>query len=105
MNQQREPTIAVKFRAKREAWARQPAILNTIHRVFEGDARTMRELGVGELVHLVVTSPPYWNLKEYPQSPGINSAMSATTIVFSANCAWSGSGPTSSWCREVVCAS
>jgi len=27
----------------------------------------MPELGTDPLVHLVVTSPPYWNLKEYPR--------------------------------------
>lgn len=30
----------------------------------------MAELGTEPLVHLVVTSPPYWNLKEYPALPG-----------------------------------
>jgi DNA modification methylase len=70
MNGKREPSIAAKFAAKREAWARQPSILKTTHRVFEGDARVMRELGHSDPVHLVVTSPPYWNLKEYPKSIG-----------------------------------
>ncbi len=30
----------------------------------------MEHLGAEPLVHLVVTSPPYWNLKEYPDRPG-----------------------------------
>ncbi|NPV45890.1 MAG: site-specific DNA-methyltransferase [Armatimonadetes bacterium] len=36
----------------------------THHRVFIGDSRDMREVG-DESVHLVVTSPPYWCLKDY----------------------------------------
>jgi modification methylase len=35
-----------------------------MHRLFVGDARTMEPLG-SEEVHLVVTSPPYFNLIEY----------------------------------------
>lgn len=40
----------------------------TQHRVILGDARTTRF--EPESVHLVVTSPPYWTLKEYPASEG-----------------------------------
>lgn len=69
MTGKREPSIQAKFQAKRDAWARQPSILKTVHRVFEGDARMMEELE-RDSVHLIVTSPPYWNLKEYPDSPG-----------------------------------
>lgn len=39
----------------------------TEHRLWLGDARKMRGLR-RESVHLVVTSPPYWNLKEYRES-------------------------------------
>jgi site-specific DNA-methyltransferase (adenine-specific) len=62
----REPSINEKFAAKRRAWARQPSILRTTHRIYEGDGRLMEHQGAEPLVHLVVTSPPYWNLKEYP---------------------------------------
>jgi DNA modification methylase len=65
-----EPSIETKFAAKRRAWAQQPAILRTTHRIYEGDGRSMEHLGAEPLVHLVVTSPPYWNLKEYPDRPG-----------------------------------
>lgn len=41
----------------------------TLHRLVNGDARDLSRLP-DESVHLVVTSPPYWNLKEYPQTPG-----------------------------------
>jgi modification methylase len=36
----------------------------TNHKIITGDARNMKELS-DESVHLVVTSPPYWQLKDY----------------------------------------
>jgi DNA modification methylase len=41
----------------------------TTHRLYMGDAREMLNLGP-ESVHLVLTSPPYWTLKEYRDSEG-----------------------------------
>lgn len=41
----------------------------TTHRVHQGDARNLRWLSDAE-VHLIVTSPPYWTLKEYRDHPG-----------------------------------
>lgn len=41
----------------------------TVHTITLGDARNMAELPP-ESVHLVVTSPPYWTLKEYRDSAG-----------------------------------
>jgi DNA modification methylase len=41
----------------------------TKHALNLGDARSMAELEPGS-VHLVVTSPPYWTLKEYRESDG-----------------------------------
>jgi site-specific DNA-methyltransferase (adenine-specific) len=43
-------------------------IPRTIHRLVEGDARDLSFLEDGS-IHLVVTSPPYWTLKEYPENP------------------------------------
>lgn len=40
----------------------------TIHRLIHGDARNLAFLE-DESVHLVVTSPPYWNLKRYNEHP------------------------------------
>jgi modification methylase len=40
----------------------------TFHELHRGDAR-MAELQPAS-IHLIVTSPPYWTLKEYRQSPG-----------------------------------
>ncbi|MGO8786919.1 MAG: DNA methyltransferase [Terriglobia bacterium] len=41
----------------------------TSHTLNLGDARTMSELAPAS-VHLVLTSPPYWTLKEYRDSEG-----------------------------------
>lgn len=41
----------------------------TSHSLYLGDAREMSALGP-ESVHLVLTSPPYWTLKEYRDSDG-----------------------------------
>lgn len=43
-------------------------LIPTCHEVVIGDARGMKLKP--ESVHLVVTSPPYWTLKEYRDSPG-----------------------------------
>ncbi|MDE0279987.1 MAG: site-specific DNA-methyltransferase [Gammaproteobacteria bacterium] len=42
--------------------------VETTHKVILGDARKIRLLSSS--VHLVVTSPPYWTLKEYPENDG-----------------------------------
>src|SRR5579859_1034234 len=39
----------------------------TTHRLFLGDARQMSAMPP-ESIHLVLTSPPYWTLKEYRDS-------------------------------------
>jgi DNA modification methylase len=59
-----EASLAEKFAAQKRAWARRPAILNTKHSIYVGDARKMQQLK-DQPVHLVLTSPPYWNLKRY----------------------------------------
>jgi DNA modification methylase len=41
----------------------------TNHRLINGDARDLSFIP-DESVHLVVTSPPYWNLKRYNDHPG-----------------------------------
>ncbi|MEA4882438.1 MAG: site-specific DNA-methyltransferase [Clostridia bacterium] len=43
--------------------------LRTGHRIVHGDARDLGFLE-SESVHLVVTSPPYWDLKNYPDCDG-----------------------------------
>lgn len=43
------------------------------HSIIIGDARWMKEIP-DESVHLIVTSPPYWQLKDYedPRQIGFN---------------------------------
>lgn len=43
-------------------------MLRTFHRLFNADARELSFLNDNS-VHLVVTSPPYWNLKQYNNNP------------------------------------
>lgn len=43
--------------------------LPTCHYLLQGDSRHLQHIP-DESVQLVVTSPPYWNLKEYVHSPG-----------------------------------
>jgi site-specific DNA-methyltransferase (adenine-specific) len=40
----------------------------TVHRLINGDARDLSFLD-DDSIHLVVTSPPYWNLKRYNENP------------------------------------
>ena len=56
---------AVLLKMIREAVEQIP----TRHVLVKGDAREMKASQVGK-VHLVITSPPYWTLKEYHDSPG-----------------------------------
>ena len=41
----------------------------TKHTLHQGDARQLDWIS-SESIHLIVTSPPYWTLKEYPQNEG-----------------------------------
>ncbi len=43
--------------------------VQTRHQLIRGDSRRMEEIA-DESVHLVVTSPPYWTLKQYPDREG-----------------------------------
>jgi site-specific DNA-methyltransferase (adenine-specific) len=38
--------------------------VKTIHKIINGDSRQMNCLA-DKSVHLVITSPPYWQLKDY----------------------------------------
>jgi len=60
-----ESKVEDKFLAKQKAWARRGGVIKTTHRIYYTDAREMAGLGPDTDVHLVVTSPPYWNLKRY----------------------------------------
>ena len=39
-------------------------IIKTLHKIINGDSRLMSELQ-NKSIHLVITSPPYWQLKDY----------------------------------------
>lgn len=43
-------------------------IMSTVHKLINGDARDLSFIE-DESVHLVLTSPPYWNLKRYNENP------------------------------------
>ena len=58
----REPTVASKLETHRRVIALAP--FKTSHRIVLGDARSMDSVK-DESVHLVVTSPPYFDLVEY----------------------------------------
>jgi len=62
------PKLARDPKATAEIEARL-AEVPTRHDLFRGDSRSEPPL-VPESLHLVVTSPPYWTLKEYPDSEG-----------------------------------
>jgi len=64
-----ELRIDEKVEAKKQAIA-SGRLPQTTHRVFLGDAREMKELTEPNSVQLAVTSPPYWNLKEYDGGAG-----------------------------------
>lgn len=38
--------------------------MKTHHKIIIGDSRSMKEIP-DESVHLVITSPPYWQLRDY----------------------------------------
>jgi len=67
----KEVSVSEKFAQKRLAWARRPEILKNHHRLILGDARKLLGfLPAGTTVDLVVTSPPYWDLKRYEDDHG-----------------------------------
>lgn len=67
------------------------AILNgfmtTKHKIINGDARSMKELPDGS-VQLVVTSPPYWQLKDYGSDEQIGFNDSYETYINHLNLVW-----------------
>jgi site-specific DNA-methyltransferase (adenine-specific) len=66
----RERSVEQKFLARDRAWAQRPRILRNQHQIHRTDARSLDAIAEPESVHLVVTSPPYWNLKRYPDTAG-----------------------------------
>ncbi|MCS7035829.1 MAG: DNA methyltransferase [Saprospiraceae bacterium] len=60
----------------------------TTHRIIRGDSRWMRELE-DDSVHLVITSPPYWQLKDYGAEGQIGFHDDYETYVNHLNLVWS----------------
>lgn len=63
-------------------------LAQTTQRLFAADARTMPEL-TDESVHLVITSPPYWQLKDYGPQTQIGFNDSYQDYVNDLNLVWS----------------
>jgi len=60
----------------------------TTHRIYLKDARTMKEVSNNE-VHLIVTSPPYWNIKDYGNPKQIGYHDSLTNYIGKLEKVWS----------------
>jgi DNA modification methylase len=61
-----EPKVAAKIEAKRKAWLELAPTFRTEHLVYHADARNLKDyIGMRKDIGLVLTSPPYWNLKRY----------------------------------------
>jgi hypothetical protein len=65
------PRIAKDKRAT-AAIAAKVVQIPTVHDIYNKDARSLGFLR-NESVHLIVTSPPYWTLKEYRETPAHSS--------------------------------
>jgi len=45
--------------------------MKTKHKIIISDSRCMKEIP-NESVHLIITSPPYWQLKDYKKKPMVS---------------------------------
>lgn len=61
--------------------------MKTIHRIITGDSRQMNLL-LDKSVHLVITSPPYWQLKDYGTAKQIGFHESYETYINNLNLVW-----------------
>jgi site-specific DNA-methyltransferase (adenine-specific) len=61
--------------------------LKTLHKIIIGDARQMKEVS-DESVHLVITSPPYWQLKDYGNGKQIGYNDSYEEYINNLNLVW-----------------
>ncbi|MFH1868920.1 MAG: DNA methyltransferase [Candidatus Omnitrophota bacterium] len=61
--------------------------MKTIHRIITGDSRKMQEVKDAS-VHLIVTSPPYWQLKDYGSSDQIGFNHSYEEYINNLNLVW-----------------
>lgn len=61
--------------------------MKTSHKIVTGDSRNMTEVA-GESVHLVITSPPYWQLKDYGNGDQIGFNDSYEEYINNLNLVW-----------------
>lgn len=61
--------------------------MNTEHLIINGDSRFMKELD-DESIHLVITSPPYWQLKDYGSDDQIGFNESYESYINNLNLVW-----------------
>jgi DNA modification methylase len=61
--------------------------MSTTHKIIIGDSRTMEEVK-DESVHLIVTSPPYWQLKDYGDGSQIGFNHSYEDYINNLNLVW-----------------
>lgn len=61
--------------------------MNTLHKIILGDSRLMKEVE-NESVHLIVTSPPYWQLKDYGKGSQIGFDDSYEDYINNLNLVW-----------------
>jgi site-specific DNA-methyltransferase (adenine-specific) len=62
--------------------------MKTHHKIIIGDSRWMKEIP-GESVHLVITSPPYWQLKDYGNGKQIGFNDTYEEYINNLNLVWS----------------
>jgi site-specific DNA-methyltransferase (adenine-specific) len=62
--------------------------MNTKHTIIQGDSRQMSELK-DKSVHLIITSPPYWQLKDYGTDKQIGFNDSYESYINNLNLVWS----------------
>jgi len=61
--------------------------METFHKIIIGDSRYMKEI-LDESVHLIITSPPYWKLKDYGNSKQIGFNDSYEQYINNLNLVW-----------------
>jgi len=62
--------------------------MKTNHLIINGDSRKMREV-MDESVHLIITSPPYWQLKDYGSENQLGYNDSYESYINNLNLVWS----------------
>ena len=62
-------------------------LLKNIHKIIQGDNRQMNLLA-DQSVHLIITSPPYWQLKDYGTEDQIGFHESYESYINNLNLVW-----------------